>query len=365
MTEARLGTPAQRPGTLAIAVSRRLLSMSRRLEIYEQIALATESGMREAEAVRFLWRVRTRDGRRGQLNPVSVFCAHAAFAMNQEGRSLPEVVLSWSSGVERPLLTAASAHGGSADTYRKLAEQMRAVLELRKPLGSILANAALLLMVVAGIGGFLAYYFFPAIEAMVDSGNLRGSARSLYLASGAFRDYWPFMAAACVLATVAVALALPRLTGPVRDAFDVVEPFRTYRKLTAGMFIVGAAVLMEAGVNERQALALLRRHASPYLAERIRKMERVDALFGERLERVGGVWPDHRTRLEAAFAASTSDPVREYARIGAGLLGRTARDCERLSALGAWISNFLLVGAILWILAATNELGASMNGPLP
>ncbi len=352
----------RRPSAFAISCARGLLSQGHRLELYEQLALAAEAGMREAEAVHFIWRVRTRDGRREKLHPLTLFCRDATFALNQEGRSLPEVALRWSSGIERPLLVAAVSRGGTAGMYRDLAGQMRSAMALRGALGTVLANAALLVLVAAGIGAFLAYYFFPAIGDFVDEEELQGAARSLFLTAVAFRDYWPLMAVSIVAVTTGTATALPRLTGSVRDVLDGIEPFRTYRMLAAGVFLAGAAVLLRSGINERQALALLRQHANPYLAERIRRLERIDATFGERLNRVVGIWPDHRVKIEALFAASAADPIEEYARIGAALVHRTIKDCARLSSASAWITSFLLVAAIIWILVATNEFSASLRG---
>ena len=354
--------PDRRPGPIALSYARRIMTARQRLDLYERLALASEAGMREAEAVSFIWRVQTRDGRRGSLHPISIFCQDASFSLNQEGRSLPEIALRWSSGVERPLLVAAASQGGTAGTYRELVQQTLSAIELHRALVGVLANVLLVVLVAAGIGVFLAFYFFPAIANFVDPDSLRGSARSLFLAAVALREYWPAMAVAVAVCAVLPAAALPRLTGATRDALDGVEPFRTYRNITAGMFLAGMSVLLRSGVNERRALALLRRHANPYLAERIRRLERIDASVGERLNRLEGSWPDHRVKVEAAFAASAADPVREYERIGADLMRRTVQDCQRLSRVSAWISSFLLVAAIIWILVATNEFSTALQG---
>ena len=352
----------ERPTAFAVACSRRLLAARQRQELYEQLALATGAGMRETEAVTFIWRVRTRDGRQDRLNPLSVFCRDAAFALNHEGRSLPEVFLRWSSGVERPLLVAAVTRGGNAEMYRELSEQLKSAIELRRALGNVLAHVVLLVLVAAGIASFLAFYFFPAVENFIDLDTLPGAAGSLYVAAVVFRNYWHAIAVGSLAIAVGASFALPRLTGAHRDALDSFEPFRTYRMVTAGMFLAGASILLRTGVNERQALALLRRHASPYLAERIRRLERIDAALGDRINRLEGIWPDRQVRIEAVFAASAADPIEEYARIGTGLIRRAVRHCSRLASASAWISSFLLVAAIIWILVATNEFSESIHG---
>ena len=352
----------QRPPTWMVACARRLFAIRQRRELYAQLALAAEAGMREAEAVTFIWRVRTRDGRDSRLHPFSVFCRDAAFALNQEGRSLPEVALRWSSGIERPLLVAAVTRGGSAETYRELASYLQSAVMLRRAIASVLANALLVVLVACGTGAFLAYYFFPAIENFVDGRRLPGSAKYLFLTAIAFRSYWPVLALGAIALATSLTLALPRLTGTVRDSLDRVEPFRTYRMFTAGIFLAGTAILLRAGVSERKALALQRHHATPYLAERIRRLERIDAVFGQRLNWLQGLWPDHRVKIEALFAASASDPTGEYGRIGAGLVQRTLEHCRRLAHASSWIASFLLVAAILWILVATNDFSDHVRG---
>ena len=360
----RLALPRRfehRPGPFALALARRAFLPQHRLELYEQLALTMETGLREAEAITLLWRVHTRDGRRGRLHPLALFCRDAQFALNQEGRALPEVALGWCRGVERPLLVAAVRRGGTVDSWRDLGHHLRSVQALRRALAVLWVNALLLLVVVAGIGAFLAFWFLPAIADFVDADRLQGSARSLHRAALVFRDHWPLLAAGLAALLAGPAAALPRLSGPLRQAVEEIEPFRTYRRLTAGVFLAGITRLLRSGATERQALALLRRHATPYLADRIGALERIDAAFGERLHRVEGAWPDHRVKIEGRLAAGAADPVSEYGRMSAALIDRSIRDCERLASASSWLTSFLLVAAILWILLATNQFAAAFR----
>ena len=356
-----LGGRNRRPSALAVRFARAFFSARTRVDVYEQLATLADSGMREPEAVTFLWRLRTREGRRDRFHPISLFCADAAFALAQEGRTLTEATLRWAGEFERPLLVAAVAHGGDAAAYREIVRLMQTHLVLRRSLLTLAANVGVLAGICAAAGGFLGFHFFPALQEFVAREQLYGSARALFDTAAAIRSWWPLMLGGVVLATSGVIAALPRLTGPVRDAVDSLEPFATYRHLTGGMFLIGAAALLRTGMNERRALALLRRHASPYLANHIRRLERVDASLGNRIRQSPEDWPDRRAKLEVAVAAEGDDPIAGYAKAGADLIERTTRSCERLSRLSGWASSFVLAGVVVWILVATNEINAAFQ----
>lgn len=358
-----LGSPSPRrrlpPAVWRMA--RALFGNTARIGLYEQLEQAARSGMREGEAVAFIRAIRTRGGTRNLFTPAVLFCEDAIHALAQEGRTLPEVALRWSGSFERPLLAAAGKSGGTPELYREMVRQLRTIQRLRGALAGLLLHGALLAVVTCGSAAFTAYYFLPQLSAFIDPDALRGSARHLVRISLAFRAWWPTLLGASVLLAGAVWFALPRLTGPVRDRLDRVEPFRSYRAMAAGSFLTGAAALFRAGLNEREVLAALRRQASPYLADRIRQLERWDANFGERIARSPGDWPDFETRIAAAFAARQDDSATHYARMGDALVERIVKRFSRLSALSGWAANVVVAAVIIWILVATNDISASFQ----
>ncbi len=345
----------------ATAVARHLMSLKARRQLYEQFGELARSGMREPEMVDFIWRVRTRNGSRGQLQPVSLFCREAMLGLSHEGRTLPDIILHWAGGVERPLVAAAAATGASPEFYEEVTRFIDLNLSVRQALMGAVASLAIIAAIAAGAGGFLGFYFVPAVTEFLKPEQMQGSAASLVRAGFWFREYWLWMATGTVGLAAALHIALPRLQGPVRDALDGLEPFRTYRHLQGGGFLFAMAILFRAGLNEREALHLLRGHASAYMAERIRRLERIDASFGHRIGKLADEWPDLEASIDAALAAEQSQPIEGYARAGRRLLQRAAARCQRLSGMGSLLSNGILTAVILWILVATNDISASFR----
>lgn len=343
------------------AAARHLMPLKARRQLYEQFGELARSGMREPEMVEFIWRVRTRNGSRGQLQAVSLFCREAMHGLSHEGRTLPEVILRWAGGVERPLVAAAAATGAPPEFYEEVTRFIDLNLGVRQALLGAVGSMAIIAAVLAGAGGFLGFYFVPAIMEFLDPGQIQGSAAWLVRAGIWFREFWLWMALGAIGLTAALHIALPRLRGPVRDALDGLEPFRTYRYLQGGGFLFAVAILFRAGLSEREALRLLREHASAYMAERIRRIERIDATFGHRIGKLADEWPDLEANIDAVLAAEQSQPIEGYARAGSRLLRRTTARCQRLAGMGSLLSNGVLTAVILWILVATNDISASFR----
>lgn len=341
--------------------ARLLMTMRSRRNLYEQLGELGQSGMREYEMIELVWRVRNRDPVRGRLDPVVHFCEDALHGLGHEGRTLPEVVLRWAGNIERPLLAAAAASGATSALYASLIQLMDDSLRIREALLELAASVAILVGVVAGTGGFLAYYFEPAIAAFIDREQLQGSARTLVREAVRFREHWLVALVVAVVAGAGVTASLPLLTGAMRNRIDRLEPWRTYRQVTGGSFLIAASTLFGAGLNEREALRILRRNARPYLSERLRLLERLDGSLGSRLGQLGEDWPDAESHIETVLAAEQPNPVLAYARAGSRLLNRTVQRCRRFSRMGGLIANVVLTAMIIWILVATNDISASFQ----
>ena len=122
---------------------------------------------------------------------------------------------------------------------------------------------------------------------------------------------------------------------------------------------------MQAALNERETLRLLKQQATPYLIYRIRQLERIDAGFGDRIYRLPGDWPDYETKVDAAFAAEHIDAIGEYVRLGHSLIQRAVARCQRWARVSGWLSNFVLAAIIIWILLATNDVATSFQAGQP
>ncbi len=332
-----------------------------RRKLFEQFHHLGSSGMREPEMLAMIWRLRTRNGSTNRLHPAALFCEDALHALEQEGRTLPEVAMLWAGKIEQPLLVAGAATGASPELYRDIVEHLDNSIELRRALMGLAANILILIAIIAGTEVFLAYQFVPAVSGFVELGQLRGSARSLVYSALFFRDGWPVIALTSAGIAVGMTFSLPRFTGPLRDRLDAFEPYLTYRHISGGTFLCAAAALFSAGLSEREIFTLLRSHATPYLAERIRRLERIEAVFGTRIHRQPDNWPDMESAIESAFAAEHPDPVAAYARAGARLIRRSIQRCQRLAEIGSWLASFILAAVIVWILIATNDISASFR----
>jgi len=287
------------------------------------------------------------------------------FALEQEGRTLSEAMIPWSGNFERPLLVAAASSGATPGLFRSIIRNLESHLRLRGALAGVFGNVGMLVGVIVASAVFLAYYFVPQLLAFMDVERMGVSTRSLVHASLFFRSWWPAIGIGGAVALLALLASLPTLTGSIRDWFDRFEPFRSYRTLVGGSFLTAVATLFQAGLNERETLSALRKHSSPYLAYRIRRLEQIDMTFGQRIFALEDDWPDYETKVSAAFAAKSPEPAALFAQLGDRLIDHSVRHCTRMAAFTGWTSNFVLAALIVWVLLATSDISGSFEALSP
>lgn len=324
-----------------------------RFRIYKMLARLMEAEIDARTALEFIYDVVSKDGRKAG-EPEAIAVSHWLRAYRESGQ-LSEAVTGWVPQTE-VLLLEAGERGGQ---FQRALEVM---LRLNDRMGSIrgkifgkLSYPLAMFVLLSGIIYYLATDFMPALAAMKPDGVWTGTGAT-FVAFLSWAKSWLFWSMAGFAAlVVAVFATLPIFRGPVRNVLDFLPPWSVHRFTSGTSFLTALLVLMESGRGLLDAISLVRPNVSPYLTEKIERIEtgvREGRDFGSALAMSDDQFPD----------AALVKEIQIYAHIGRldqGLISVVEQWMESATARAtAQIS--LLGGAVLFALFAT--IGFVMTG---
>jgi len=268
---------------------------SRRYKIYSMLGRLLDANIDSRTALDFIYDVVSNDGRNpNEMESVAV--RHWIASHREHGR-LSEALVGWVPTDEILLLEAGERSG-------QFQSALKVMLRLNEKLGSIrgaifgkLAYPATTFIMLGGVIYFLSIRFMPPMIAIKgEKATWLGSAGDT-VAFLTWAETWLIPAAVslfCVL--VAIFSTLSYFRGPVRAVLDKFPPWSVHRFVSGTSFLTATLVLMESGRGLVDSLAVTRPNASPYLADKIDKIEaemREGADFGAALAASGDNFPDH------------------------------------------------------------------------
>ena len=160
----------------------------------------------------------------------------------------------WAQGIQNAVITLSS----------KSASTSLLIKALWKPIAGLVG------MLVAS--ALLSGYLFPMLDGIVQHSR-KSQISQLATAFGRFWLEWgALIGSITVLIIVALAIALPIFTGPIRQSIDNFPVFRQYRMIQTGAFLRSIGNLTLAGFGLKDALLHAKRHANRYLLAHISQM---------------------------------------------------------------------------------------------
>jgi len=174
-----------------------------------------------------------------------------------------------------------------------------------------------------------------------------------------------FLPTTMVLVIVLTFVALylfPRWTGAIRLKLDDYVPFKWYKAIAGGNFLIAFSSMTVSGIPEGDALIILKRWANNWLYERVNAMEialRSGAgSIGEAMYKAGMNFPDVRLiRMFRAMGAAASEQMYE---ISTEWIGTIENDIKRMSETFSEFSNILLYTMLLLMLVTPMSLAIDM-----
>ncbi|GAB3629484.1 Toxin coregulated pilus biosynthesis protein E [Pandoraea terrae] len=170
------------------------------------------------------------------------------------------------------LVVGAGERGDLPGTLRFLSHVVTMRNRNRAAITGAIALPAFLMIVLMGIQMGVAFGMMPIMTQVMPPEQFPLLGRGLYVVSGVIAHYWYAIYGLPILTAMAIAIALPRWTGPTRRRFDAIGPFSIYRDVRAGEFLVSLAALTEAKVSTFDAITMMMTGTRPWMRSHLMRM---------------------------------------------------------------------------------------------
>lgn len=181
-------------------------------------------------------------------------------------------------GIFDPILVDATRAGEKGGLLQEAVEAGIQLLRDRSSAVGQLVQAltypAFIFILVMSLTTFLVVSVFPEFASMVPYRKMTTMGKLVMAIGNFITSYGLFVAVFLGLLVYAVVWSMPNVVGPVRHTLDRVPPWRFYRVYQSSTFLQNLSLLLRSGVGFRDALQLMARNTSPYVAWHVREMSR-------------------------------------------------------------------------------------------
>ncbi len=282
-------------------------SVSVRSEIYKQVALFLQEGVRLQEALEVMAQIQRERGGK-ILNTKGNFLDGIATQFNVKG-TFSEALEAIGKPPETGLIAAGEESGKLAETLLFTAMTLEAEKTIQSVIKGAMAYPVVLIAALLGTFWYSAVEIAPQMEHSV-KGMIWTGQPAVYFAIGRFVDSSGILLifAVMVMVVLFIRWTLPRWYGTGRTVADRFPPWSLYRLLHGVRFMTALSTLIQAGIPMAQAIWKLSEDGNPYLRSRLDSILfyiRQGKGFGDALQSTGYDFPD----------AEIVDAMRVYARM--------------------------------------------------
>lgn len=356
--------PAATPGSSAARrhpfvryVARLSLRMNAvlRADLYRGMGFLLGSGQGEMDALRSIL---LSEGREGPLpSTLQVAIPEFIYRLDARGEAWHAILAEWV-----PTREALAFSSGAALTPKRLEDladdiDRRATI-LRSARSAVLPLGFAVLFVTATLYG-LGAYLFPEFER-IGIRNWTGAVAVLRNFSIWFAGNWAVLSVVLAAAIALYFLALPRLTGPARRAFDMLPGTGIYALAVGLDWLSVMANLMQANVRHLEACRLVRPYATPYLRVRLDAIvARPNMPLADALAVIDDAWPSRRIVRLMTIINHSDEPfvaIRKVIDQEIGALDRRIRTAtETVNAMTQLVMILFIVFLLLLTFQLTSQ----------
>lgn len=268
----------------------------------------------------------------------------------RSGSRFSDAVKDWIPSSEYMLISSGEQGGKLIDGLNEASRLSTAAAKIKK---AIFAGAALPTLLFFMLGAMIAgfdVYMASVFKNLLPIPQWPSDAQVLYGISHFLTSYWYMILAAMGAATAAISYTMNFWVGRAREVADFLPPWSVYKNYQASSFLIGLASMLKAGVALNDALKMMLKNASPWLAVHINQML-------SSLKSGGSNYGDALNT--GLFDEETSGDISDYARLSS-FENAIYTIGERMVVLGVEKTNekmavaknlllFLVAGTVFWI----------------
>lgn len=267
-----------------------------RIQIYETLELFLSNQVLLSKALREIYRVESRDGKRKK--DVRALVLYDCMQSLENGRSLSDALSKWVPDEEAQLIRAGERSGELVSALKDVVR----IIEAKKAIISAVVAGALYPLFLFGMIALLlnkiATEMVPQFARILPPEKWSGAAVVLRYIADFVVNYGAISLVFIGIFIVWMFWSLPNVAkSPVRKYLDKIPPWSIYRMLHGSTFLLNIAVMLRAGIRVQEILMMMNKTKSKWLRVRIQS-----ALIGisqgqnlgMALHRAGYDFPDQR-----------------------------------------------------------------------
>lgn len=333
-----------------------VLTHARRIALYNNLQMITESGVSLTETTRLLAAKIRKHMPRSQL-PLILDDWLKTMA---KGKTFYQALTPWVPGWELLLLRA----GGSTNISHMLkyvSQLSNNIIRLKSGLVSALRYPVFAFLMLCALMGVFTYYVIPNLTTFMPPEKWPPITKNLYTLTSFISNHLVFMVVAFVSIMVGITWTLSNVrSGPLRRVLNRIPPWSIYKQFHSSIFLLSLSSLLRSGISFGHALETIRGGSPRYIASVLIMMQ-AKLQAGKRAgEALMSELFDPETLVNLEVYADT-DKLEE----GIYVLAEDQLDkqIERLAGAAKLLGNIVLlvtVGFIIWNYMALIALQSSI-----
>lgn len=333
-----------------------VLTHERRIALYTNLQMITESGVSLTETTRLL-AAKIRKHMPRSYMPLILDDWLKTMA---KGKTFYQAVSPWVPGWELLLLRAGGT-SNIAHMLKYVAQLSNNIIRLKSGLISALRYPLFAFLMLCALMGVFTYYVIPNLTTFMPPEQWPPITQNLYTVTSFISNHLIFMIVSFVTLVVGIGWTLSNVrAGPVRRILNKIPPWSIYKQFHSSIFLLSLSSLLRSGISFGHALETIRGGSPRYISSVLIMMQ-AKLQAGKRAgEALMSELFDPETLVNLEVYADT-DKLEE----GIYVLAEEQLDkqIERLAGAAKLLGNIVLlvtVGFIIWNYMALIALQSSI-----
>src|SRR3546814_372482 len=249
-------------------INRLLFTGSSRIEMYETIALLLENGVILSKALRDLYMIESKNGKKKK--EVRAVVLNEMMNGVAAGQSLSAILADWAPPQEVALIQAGEV---SSRLPQSLMECSKIITAKQEIVGAIIAGISypiLIFILIVVLLHQVATKMVPQFARVSPPETWTGSAAVLNHLSYFVTNWGLESLGVLFIFLMWVVWSMPNMHRPrIRIYLDKIPPWSIYRMLQGSTFLLNIAIMIKAGVRLQNILIMMAKTGSPWVRSRV------------------------------------------------------------------------------------------------
>ena len=337
----------------------------KRMAISRKVASLLRNNFTLMDALHRIEMIESHDGRKPN-EPFAI--AMRDIQQNLErGMPFAQATRGWVPNEETLLLTSGNV-SSLLISLENISHIVGGINRIKRAMLSAVAYPLFLFALTVAIIIMVGLYLVPPLADAAGSSVIwRGAAASLVWGSSVAGKYWHVIAGVFVILVVLIWLSLPVWTGHIRNLFDKLPPWNTYKLQLSVSWMMSLSAMVSAGVSVPDAMRLLADSSNRYLSEILDEALHYIANgenLGNALALTGKNFPSDEIIGDLIIYSDMNDFSKNLNQIANDYMEESVRKMENISSVLNSVGIIVVSLIIGWVVYGTFQMQEQITSVL-